>query len=827
MEYPGSLHGHTEYSNIRLRDAIIKLKDGIDYALDLGHTVYAITEHECISNHIKALRYYQKIKQEHPDFKLILGNEIYLVRDGLTQETYQSGQDRFWHFILLAKDAEGHKQIRELSTRAWRRSWKHGKMKRVPTYYQDLREVVGSNKGHVIASTACLGSYPAQLARDNKIDELREWLLDMQSIFGQDNFYLEMQPPAQLDNEQDIYNHVLVNLSYELDIPYIVTTDAHYAKLEDRSIHKAYLNSQDGEREVDEFYATTYMMSTNELEGYFEGSGIDLQVAYKNIETIAERCEDYELRRPLKIPQLPWKEFHPNGVPSGYYARIPQLKKFAESDYEGDRRLALAIVQKFENIPKLQEDKIYAAVDECLNMTWQSSEVNKSHWSAYMLNLQKIIDNCWEAGSIVAPGRGSGVGFCLLYFLDITQIMPQWETTPTYAWRFLNPSRVSPLDVDIDTEGMKREAILAQFRKVYGEDRVAGVATFGTEASKASILTAARGLGIEVDEAQYISSLIPSDRGKTRTLAQCYYGDKQEDFKPIPAFVSEMNARPELWQVAQKIEGVVCRLGSHAGGVIFVDEPFTETTALMTTPDGLVVTAYDLGDDEAVGLIKYDVLSVEAMDKIHACLDLLIEDKLVEPKDTFRETYESVIGIYNLERDSPEMWKMIHEKKVLGLFQMEKPSGVQGIALTKPTSVDDLATLNSVIRLMAQEKGGEQPLNKFARFKNNINEWYKEMEMYHLSKEEQKLLEPLLLPSSGICESQEGFMSLVQMPECGGFSLEWADRLRKSVAKKHPEEFLKLEKEYFEQVEEKGLSENLCNYVWRVLVSTSRGYGFE
>lgn len=362
---------------------------------------------------------------------------------------------------------------------------------------------------------------------------------------------------------------------------------------------------------------------------------------------------------------------------------------------------------------------------------------------------------------------------------------------------------------------------------MYGEDRVANVITFGTEKSKSAILTAARGLGIDVDEAQYISSLIPNDRGLIRTLSQCYYGDVDNGFAPITAFVQSMDNNPELWQVAQKIEGLVCRMGIHAGGVIFVDEPFTNTTGLMRAPDGTIITAFDLHDAEAVSLIKYDTLSVEAEDKIHVCIDLLLEDGVITPEKSLKETYEKVVGIYNLERENIDMWKMVWEHKILSLFQMEQQSGIQGIALTKPQSVEDLAHLNSVIRLMAQEKGGEQPLNKFARFKNDISLWYKEMTQYGLTKEEQKILEPYVLGSYGIAESQECFMQLVQIPECGGFDLNFADRLRKSIAKKNPAEYEALTKEYFEQTAEKGLSKNLCNYVWNVLVATSRGYGFK
>lgn len=824
MNYPGSLHNHTDYSNIRLRDCIIKTEDLIDCAIKLGHKGVGITDHEAISNSIKAQKYYNKIKRDHPDFKLVLGNEIYLCRNDLTQDNFVRGKDRYWHFILLAKDMEGHKQIAEISSRAWLRGWKAGKMKRVPTYYNDLIDIIDKNKGHVIGSTACLGGYIPHLVLEEKIEEAKNWLVQMKRLFGEGNFYIELQPPAQPNNEQDIVNKTLIKLSKELNIPFIVTTDSHYLQKEDAFIHKAYLNSQDGDREVDSFYATTYMMDTKELESHFVE--YDITQSYETIQNIFDSCEDYNLAKPLRIPELPWKTFNPKEEISTWYNEIPFLKTFYESDYHGDKLLAEAIVERLEWDKTLQNEKTYKAINECLDMTWESSEVNNTHWSAYYLNLQNIIDTCWKAGSLVGPGRGSGVGFILLYILGITQINPLRETTPTFSWRFLNPSRVSVLDVDFDIEGGRREAVLKKLREVYGKDRVANVATFGTEKSKAAIQTAARGLGIDIDEAQYISSLIPSDRGITRTLSQCYYGDKDNDITPIKPFVEIMNTNPELWQVAQKIEGLICRLGVHAGGVIFVDEPFCESTGLMTAPDGTIITAYELHDCEAVSLIKYDILSVEALDKIHNCLDLLIKYNYVENKDSLKATYESVLGIYNIERSDPKMWEMVHNHEILSLFQMEKQSGIQGIALSKPQSVDDLATLNSVIRLMAPEKGAEQPLNKFARFRNNIKEWYGEMDQYGLTKEEQKILEPILSPSSGLCESQEGFMQLVQIPECGGFDLTWADRLRKAIAKKQPKEYNQLTKEYFEAVEEKGLSKKLCNYVWNVLVATSRGYGF-
>lgn len=713
------------------------------------------------------------------------------------------------------------------------RSYLTGKMRRVPTYYSDLEEIIGANPGHVIGSTACLGGFlgTALLEYDKNQNVefygvIIKWLHKMKNIFGEGNFYLEMQPSH--NNEQKIVNQYIIQLSKETNIPYIITTDSHYLKKEDAPIHEAFLNSQDGDREVASFYESTYLMGTEELESYMNDyfSQEIFDTAYQNIINIKNACEDYTLLKPLQIPSLSWKEPTVWRIDDYYYDKMPWLKTFYESSFDGDRRLAQLVVSKIESDPRLQTDEVYTELNNNLETTWISSEVNKAHWSAYFLNLQKIIDVCWDAGTIVGPGRGSGVGFLLLYVLDIIQINPLWETTKTFAWRFLNPDRVSVLDIDTDIEGSRRAEVLQALRDAYGQDHVANVTTFGTEGSKQAIQTAARGLSMESDEALYISSLIPADRGKTRTLKQCYYGDSENDFAPIPLFVQAMKENPELWEVAQKIEGLICRTGEHAGGVIFVDEPFTKSTALMRAPNGDVVTQFDLHDCEDCSLIKIDLLSVEGLDKIHTTLDLLINAGYIEQKATLRDTYEEYLNVYKLERTAHPMWEMVWNHDILSLFQMEKQSGIQGIALTHPESVDDLAVLNSVIRLMAQSKDDEQPLSKYARFKNDISLWYKEMDNYGLTKAEQKILEPVVGLSYGIAESQEKIMSLVQLPECGGFSLTWADSLRKAVAKKQPEAYLKLEKEFFERVKEQNLSYKLCNYVWNVLVAMSRGYSF-
>ena len=836
LEYPGSLHNHTEYSNLRLRDSINRAKDLIDYSIELGQEVIAFTEHETVSNAIKIENYYKKIKEKNPNFKVILGNEIYLCRDGLNGQNFIKGEDSYFHFILLAKNARGHEQIRELSTRAWMRSYMTGKMRRVPTYYQDLIDIIGAEPGNVIGSTACLGGFlGTKLVQwDNGgrntefYEKIENWLQLIENIFGKNNFYLEMQP--SYDKDQVLVNTQILSLSKKLNIPYIITTDSHYLSKSEAPIHKAFLNSQEGDREVDSFYQTTYLMGTQELESFMKPYMTEeyFNEAYQNIINIKNMCEDYTLTKPLKIPSLKWRSptLLSNTLINKYVNLIPNLKTFLDSDFEGDRRMALLIIDKLEADYRLQYKESYDEINSNLEITWTSSEVNKAHWSAYFLNLQKILDVCWEAETLVGPGRGSGVGFYLLYILDIIQINPLWETTKTFAWRFLNPERVSVLDIDTDIEGGKRAKVLQKLREVYGQDRVANVVTFGTEGSKSAIQTAARGLGIDVDVSLYISSLVPADRGKVRTLHQCYYGDSENDFKPIPLFVQQMNMYPELWSVAQKIEGLVSRVGEHAGGIVFVDEPFTKSTALMKVPNGDIVTQFDLHDDETASLIKIDLLSVECLDKIHTCLDLLQQLNYIEAEKTLKETYLKYLDIYTIEREEPKMWEMVWKHEIQSLFQMEKQSGVQGIALTKPKSVDELAVLNSVIRLMAPDKDTEQPLETWAKYRKNINLWYEEMQNYGLTDEEINWLSSHSAITEGICESQEGLMSLVQEERLGGHNLNFADKCRKALAKKIGSLFEECETKFYETLKEKNCSEKLGHYVWDVLLRVQRGYSF-
>ena len=252
------LHSHTHYSNIRLLDSINKPKDLINRALEIGLMGICITDHECLSSSIEVNIYAQELLKDNPNFKVGLGNEIYLIDD-------RENCDEFYHFILIAKDKEGHRQLRELSSLAWMNSYFFKGMERVPTLKQDLENIVSKNPGHLIATTACLGgelsSNTLKMENARKIGDNRtaeeckqniiDFVLWCKKLFA-DDMYMEVAPAANRD--QIIVNKKIAELSKVFDVKMVIGCDAHYLTKEDRFVHKSYLNSKGGERQVDAFY---------------------------------------------------------------------------------------------------------------------------------------------------------------------------------------------------------------------------------------------------------------------------------------------------------------------------------------------------------------------------------------------------------------------------------------------------------------------------------------------------------------------------------------------------------------------------------------------
>lgn len=595
----------------------------LDYAHEIGLKGMALTDHDCISGYVQAEKHIAKRKKQNPDdkswqdFKFIYGNEIYLTRNGLNKENFEKGKDRFYHFILLAKDEIGNKQIRKLSSIAWDRSYMSFH-RRIPTYFSDLEEVIKTEQGHVIASSACLGSQIDSLllqrknhAKDTEMyqvytDGIDRWVEKIVDIFGKGNFFLELQPG--LSDEQVYVNKELLKIGKRLDVPCIVTTDSHYLKQEERKIHKAFLNSKNGDREVDSFYEAAYVMTEDEIRermDYVEEEVMD--ELFNNTLKIGAMCEEYSIIKPLNIPYLPQDDFNEELYREFTLSEeeYPYFNKFLKSSDVADFQLAIRLYN-FLFTSSVTDFKLSAdTLEEELKIVWNSSDKMGVRWSKYFLQIADYMKIIWNEGdSIVAPSRGSAGASYLMYALDVIQIDKTREVAPLLFTRFLNPDRASVLDVDSDVESSKRNQIIAAMQDRYGTNQVVRVCTFKTETAKIAIKDAARGLGIDVDTSTYIASLVGAERGIIYTLDEIYYGNEEKGLKPNQAFIREMEKHPGLWETAKNIEGLVNGLGSHAGGVIVTEEHINETAATMRTTKGEVVTAFDLHDCEEMSLIK-------------------------------------------------------------------------------------------------------------------------------------------------------------------------------------------------------------------------------
>ena len=303
-----NLHSHTDYSNAALgfSDCINRVPELIQRAYDIGLSGIAITDHECISGFVKVLKYYEKMERDR-DFNLILGNEIYLLTDE-EHEANINGSTKTpqYHFILNALDTEGYHQLCELSTRAWKRAYVDSIWRR-PTLYSDLEEIIKPNQGHIVASSACLGSRIDKLLLNGKDNEALNEVKHFQDIFGKDNFFLEVQPSKDTNCDQSKVNKKMLWLSQISEVSLIATTDAHYLQKEDKLIHKIFLNSQDGEREVDDFYATAYLMDAEELREHLRHEFNDEQIdkMFATTESISKRVKGYDIWHDPIIPQIP------------------------------------------------------------------------------------------------------------------------------------------------------------------------------------------------------------------------------------------------------------------------------------------------------------------------------------------------------------------------------------------------------------------------------------------------------------------------------------------------------------------------------------------
>ena len=325
------IHAHTHYSNLRLVDSINKPKMLINRAIELGLSGIAITDHDCLSAAPEVNAYQFDIAEEHPNFKIALGNEIYLMDN-------REKNPKYYHFILIARDKTGFRMLRELSSYAWLNSFHDRAMERVVTLKSELYDIVQKyGKGHLIATTACLGGELSTLTKAlvdtedyNLKVQIHSFIQFCLEIFGED-FYIECAPGRS--QEQVQVNRRLLQIANAYDVKMVLGTDAHFLKKEDRYVHKAYLNSKDGEREVDDFYEFSYLQDEDEIIENLEPSNLNYEELVLNSEEIFNKIEVYSIQHKQQIPQVAVKDY----PKKDFSDKWPTLKYLFSSNDVQDR----------------------------------------------------------------------------------------------------------------------------------------------------------------------------------------------------------------------------------------------------------------------------------------------------------------------------------------------------------------------------------------------------------------------------------------------------------------------------------------------------------
>ena len=709
-------------------------------------------------------------------------------------------------------------------------------MERCPTLKSELVEIVKKYPNSLVADTACLGSefdaYVLNLVEAEKKEdeeEILKWKIKIRDFLGfcldlfEDDFYIEIAPGVSKD--QKTFNKRVKKIAQYYKIKMVMGTDAHYPSSEFREIHKAFLNSKDGEREVDSFYHDAHLMDDEEA---FENvkdifTKEEFQEMCNNSLEIMNKIEGYELFHSPIIPEV--RVFPPEPKENKDLASYPTLSNLVISKNPQEREWVNQCLISLKE-KKIDDTVHYERLElEASILSYISEKLGNCLYS-YFNTFRHYIDLFWECGSIVGPGRGSAGSFLSNYLLGITQLDPIEWGLPYF--RFLNKDRAELPDIDLDLAPSKRPLVLKKIREERGELNVAQVATFGTTSSKSAIGTACRGYrskehpkGIDVDIATYLSSLVPVERGLVWSLSECFEGNEEKNRKPVRELVSQFEKYPGLKEIALGIENLVVRRGQHASGVILYNNSPFETAALMRSPNGDITTQYDLHRAERAGDVKFDFLVTDICDKLAVALNLLKDNGYFQGLNSLREIYNKYLHPQVIDIKNPRLWEALENGEVQDVFQFNTAIGIQTAQAIKPHNPAEMTSANALMRLVAPE-GDERPFDRYVRFKKDISLWYKEMDDFGLTKEEQKILEPYYKRDYGVPSSQEQLMLMVMDPKISHFTLAESNQCRKVLAKKKVKEIPIIQEKFLSQCPSKKLGE----YAWKTMMKPQMSYSF-
>jgi DNA polymerase III subunit alpha len=730
------LHLHTEFSML---DGAARIGDVVDAAAADGQPAVAITDH---GNMYGVLDFYKACRAA--GVKPIVGIEAYMAHDsrfekparrGRLDDTggeAEGGHKLYYHLTLLAENRSGYRNLIQLASRAF-----------LEGYYYKPRvdwDLLDAHSDGVIATTGCLGGQVLQSLLAGDEEGALKKAGRLQDIFGRDNLFVELQDhgiPAQRRT-----NPQLVEIARRLGAPLVATNDSHYTRRTDATAHDALLCVQTGSLMSDadrfKFHGDEhYLKTAAEMRALFA----DVPEACDNTLAIADRVDlEIEFGAP-RLPRFPL----PDGV---------------ADDREYLRRLT------FEGARRVYGDPLPDPVVE--RLAYELQVIGDMGFASYFLIVWDLIRHARESGIRVGPGRGSAAGCCVSYCLRITDVDP--IRYDLLFERFLNPSRISMPDIDMDFDDRFRDEMIRYAAERYGRDHVAQIVTFSTIKARAAVRDAARVLGYPYAVGDRVAKAMPPlIMGRDTPLWACLeehpkFADGYKMATDLRTMYATDDEARKVIDVAKGLEGLRRQDGIHAAAVVITDEPLTEYLPIQRKPeagqepgDAPIVTQYEMHGVEDLGLLKMDFLGLRNLSVIDTTLDLI------------RSSRGETLDIDSIPLDDRPTLDLLCRGDSIGVFQLEGAPMRSLMRALAPSSFDDVAALVALYRPGPMAANMH---NDYAERKNGR----KPVTYPHPD------LEEVLGDTYGLMIYQESVMRVAQ--KVAGYSLAEADNLRKACGKK-------------------------------------------
>jgi DNA polymerase-3 subunit alpha len=750
------LHNHTHHS---LLDGLSKVPALVEKVKELGMQAVAITDHGTMSG---AIEFYKAAISS--GVKPIIGMEAYVAARSHQDRDPQKDKARY-HLILLAMNETGYQNLMQLSTIANLEGFYYK-----PRIDHDLLEKY--NEGLIVLS-GCASSELGESLRIDNYEEAKKIASWYKSIFG-DRYYLELQDHGHLESPKawDIQvniNKHLDKLAKELDIPCVVTSDGHYLTHEYQEAHEILLcvGTASFLSDANRMSLKDFELHVTEPDEIIKRWGKTNPEAVRNTKRIADRCSvTIELGKIL-IPKFPV----PKGEDEKSYLHKLVWRGLAWR-YGGVTHEEAEKLTVDESLKVLNEKVIEQA-------KYELGVMDQMGYNGYFLIVQDFMNWGKNRGIIFGPGRGSAAGSIVAYSLRITEIDP--IRYDLMFERFLNPSRISMPDIDIDIQDTRRDEVIQYCAEKYGESRVANIVTFGTMAARAAVRDVGRVLEVPYAEVDRVSKMIPAPvQGRHILLSQSIKDDPD-----LKAEYETNQTSKRVIDYAILLEGTIRNHGVHAAGVVIAPDDIVKYAPLEMAQKGVVTTQYPMGPIEELGLLKMDFLGLSNLTIINNTLRII------------RKVYQTEINLAEIPTDDERTFELLKRADTTGVFQLESAGMKRYLRELKPTMFEDIIAMGALYR-----PGPMAEIPRFIEGKNNPAS----ISYLHES------LEPILRDTYGVMVYQEQIIKLLQM--VAGYTPGEADLVRKAIGKKKRDIMEAEEPKFIEGCVEKGLTRENAQKLW-------------